>query len=252
MVVHGCIDGSSHLVPYLRCENNNRASTVFEMFVRATSVYGIPSRVRSDHGLENLHVALFMNMVRGNQRGSHITGRSVHNQRIERFWRDVHTQVLITFKDVFYGLVDSDQLDVENHSHLQALHAVYVPVINNRLELFRQAWNMHKMTSDAAQRTPEQQWIDGMLSNAGSDKRAVNSVFQGETVERTLSEILTQQGLHPEPFGDLADENNLVGNLDVVPQLLPEQLNEFHVAVEGITDLQQRYIIALNLFGTLE
>ena len=91
MIVHGAMDGSSHVVPYLKCLNNIRASSVFDLFVRATNVYGIPSRVRSDHGMENVDVAVFMNMVR---RSSHITGSSVHNQQIERFWRDVHHLVI--------------------------------------------------------------------------------------------------------------------------------------------------------------
>lgn len=68
------------------------------MFTVAVQKYGIPSRVRSDHGWENYLVAVLMNILRGTGRGSHITGRSVHNERIERLWRDVHKEVISHMK----------------------------------------------------------------------------------------------------------------------------------------------------------
>lgn len=57
-------------------------------------MYGIPERVRSDKGLDNISVADFMISQKGTGRRSMITGPSVHNQRIERLWRDVYSGVL--------------------------------------------------------------------------------------------------------------------------------------------------------------
>ena len=81
MVVHGGIDGFSRLVLYLTAATNNRAQTVLESFLSAVEQYGIPSRVRSDKGGENILVARFMVTSRGLNSNSHIAGRSVHNQR---------------------------------------------------------------------------------------------------------------------------------------------------------------------------
>ena len=112
-VVHGAIDGFSRMITYLSCSTNNRSSTVMQLFRESVMEFGIPSRVRSDKGGENVLVCHFMVSYRGPGRGSHIAGSSIHNQRIERLWRDVYRCVCCTFHEVFYyleaqGLLDPD------------------------------------------------------------------------------------------------------------------------------------------------
>ena len=89
--MHGCIDGFSHVVVYLACNTSNTSATVLDFFKKAVVVWGLPSRVRGDMGVENRDVARFMLSLeaRGHGRGSYITGRSVHNCRIEQLWHDV-------------------------------------------------------------------------------------------------------------------------------------------------------------------
>ena len=61
----------------IKAHNNNRADTVLGLFLGAISVHGTPSRVRGDHGTENVRVAEWMEENQGTGRGSYIWGRFV-------------------------------------------------------------------------------------------------------------------------------------------------------------------------------
>lgn len=78
IVVHAFIDGYSRYVTGVRASNNNGAETVLDLFLNeVVSENGLPSRVRGDHGGENVLVAQYMEQARGSGRGSYIWGRYV-------------------------------------------------------------------------------------------------------------------------------------------------------------------------------
>ena len=58
--IHGCIDGYSRLIVYLKCTSNNRADTVLNLFQGAVQLHGLPRRVRGDRGGKSVSVADFM------------------------------------------------------------------------------------------------------------------------------------------------------------------------------------------------
>ncbi len=98
-VIHGAIDGFSRTITYLHCSDNNRAETVLESFVNATTHFALPDHVRSDHGGENVDVWRYM--IAHHDFSSVITGSSVHNERVERLWRDVNRCVCQRFAIIF-------------------------------------------------------------------------------------------------------------------------------------------------------
>lgn len=126
IVVHGGIDGHSRLVPFLRTAtcNNPKAAACF--FVQGVNTFGMPSRVRADHGAEFADVGRFMTRVNGEERGSFLTGSSVHNQGIERLWRDVFCKVLDMFYKLFNYMEDRKIFNPDDDIHKWVLQFVFV------------------------------------------------------------------------------------------------------------------------------
>ena len=82
-IIAGGTDGFSRLVTFLRCEDNTgKADTILSFFQNGVFQFGTPVRVRSDKGLENYKVTEYIISVRGSGKGSMLTGKSCHNQRI--------------------------------------------------------------------------------------------------------------------------------------------------------------------------
>ncbi|CAB4021454.1 hypothetical protein AWC38_SpisGene3841 [Paramuricea clavata] len=105
LVVHGCIDGFSRRIMFLKCSNNNLSQTVLELFMNAIEKDGLwPSRIRVDHGVENVLVC-----------------------------------------DAMVSARDAGLLNINSPIDLFALHLTFIPRINFALREFLEGSNHHRV-----------------------------------------------------------------------------------------------------------
>jgi hypothetical protein len=177
-VVHGCVDGFTRIPVYLSCSTNNEAATVLTNFIKAVENWGLPSRTRCDQGSENVDVVKYMLHTRGVGRGSALVGKSVHNQRIKRLWRDVFEDVLKNFYELFSLMEELGILDPLAEIDLWCLHFAFLHHINYRLDEWSAAWIRHPL-STAHNNTPLKLWIQGSLMAAenGTDPIEVTDEY---------------------------------------------------------------------------
>ncbi|KAK2564474.1 hypothetical protein P5673_011916 [Acropora cervicornis] len=169
IVIHGGVDGYTRIPVYLKANTNNSSDTVLNLFQEAVHEYGLPSRLRSDKGGENVRVSMFMlqHPQRGTGRGSMIVGRIVHNQRIERLWRDVFEGVLI----------------------------------NRHLDIWKAGYVRHRIRT-VGSRSPMQLYILGLLRLRGTELTAAREIYKPRTEDEIRAYGIDIDGPLPIDHGD--------------------------------------------------
>lgn len=149
-------------------------------FLTAMKSHGIPSRVCADKGGEFVHIEKLMNAINGQNHNSFISGKSVHNIRIDRLWRDVFTKVIEKYCNLFIMMEERNVLDIENLIHLPCLHHVFGKRIQNRLNFWKWAHKDHMIRSER-NKTPSQLWYNNAsLLRSDRNITAMNNLISVE------------------------------------------------------------------------
>ena len=98
--------------------------------------------------MENIGIARLMLDKCGPEDVPYLTGLSVHNQRIERLWRDVVTYIFQHYRDLFEVMESISILDPLNECHLFVVYLIYQPRLDKALKDFISFWNNHKLRTE--------------------------------------------------------------------------------------------------------
>ena len=164
-----------------------------------------------------MDVVKYMLSTRGTGRGSALVGKSVHNQRIERMWRDVFEDVLANFYELFSLMEELGIFDPLSECDLWCLHYAFLHHINYRLHEWSAAWLRHPL-STVNNNTPLQLWIKGSLNSAENNTDPVDVTdeygidWNGPVPldEDTVEIPPTSQALTDEQVADLESRTELL------------------------------------------
>ncbi|KAH3734406.1 hypothetical protein DPMN_040846 [Dreissena polymorpha] len=165
------------MIMFIEALGNNKSESLLKLFTGAIKKFGTPFRSRTDMGMENVRNAEFMLQQRGI--GSVVTGKNVHNQRIERVWRDVYDGVLVFYSELVYFMKDEGVLDIMNPLHICTLHYVYMGRINQSLVTWCEAWSTHRHR--IVKSFQIRLWTAGMANNQVSDPESAQGIFDAES-----------------------------------------------------------------------
>jgi hypothetical protein len=149
--IHGCVDGASRKVMWLRALRSNKlpqvvSSLLLNCIEEQKKVF---CRLRSDKGTENIYAATIMMAIGGPK--AHIFGTSTRNTRIESFWgrlrKNLGIQQWITFFETITSKEGGDDkiYDEKDPYHIIIAHFVFGDLINASLEAAMTTWNTHRI-----------------------------------------------------------------------------------------------------------
>uniref|UniRef100_A0AAV2LKK7 Integrase catalytic domain-containing protein n=1 Tax=Knipowitschia caucasica TaxID=637954 RepID=A0AAV2LKK7_KNICA len=215
-VIFGAIDGFSRKIMYLNVANNNRAATTLAFFTEAVEEFGYPLRVRADQGRENVDVARLMFSVWGPDSDCFYAGKSVHNQRIERLWRDVWMGVTSVFYHTFHMMKEEGLFDLSDATHLFCLHYVFLPRLQASLDVFHKGWDNRPLRTEQNM-TPNQLWLAGQIHHHIPNPMDLN-----------IPDIDWDES------GEVPEENVGVQVPDLESPLTPQQLSTLSVHIDPL------------------
>ena len=159
--IHGAMDGFSRKVLWLKVGHTNKKPEVVGHFFLQylEEIEGIPRCVRMDPGSENTLISdlqnlLFRNSLENSPRPPVLFGFSVHNQRIERFWRFLFKNFTVSWLNFFTGMFEIGLFSPTNILHQELLQFCFMDLLQNELNFIRHRWNSHRVRKMASVNCP--------------------------------------------------------------------------------------------------
>lgn len=184
---------------------------------------------------------------------TYLQGTSTHNQRIERLWVDVYSNVADVYHRLFMTMEEQGILDIDNDFHLYLLHVAYQDIIQIKLTEFQNQYNCHSLRTERGM-TPRQLWVSGGLQLINSDSAAIEGMLSNYGVDTEDTEDSDEDGPSddeipvyvspvPCPFSQDLHED-LVRRLKHGPlEAGHSQLSRYMFALEYFTEHYQQWTI---------
>ena len=150
--IHGCIDGFSRKIIWLRvASSNNDPKVIASYFIDSLSKLKLGQKIiRADRGTENIYVAGIQRYVRRNDEeppgnGScFLFGSSTSNQRIESWWSQFRCSYSTWWINYFKDLIEQNIFDSSKTYHVECIRFCYMGLLQRELEEVSSMWNNHR------------------------------------------------------------------------------------------------------------
>lgn len=162
ITIHGCIDGYSRRIMWMKCGyTNNNPRVIAQHYIDTVRyVQGVPSLMRVDRGTENSIIAFVQPTLRSQHsddlsgENSFRYGRSSSNQRIEAWWGFLRARMTDWWITFFRDLRMHGDFDDSLPHHLEAVRFCFGPIIQKEIDILVHEWNYHRIRESRNTETP--------------------------------------------------------------------------------------------------
>lgn len=176
--IHGCIDGFSRKMLWLKLSrSNNNPQVILKFYLDIVREYGgCPKKLRTDLGTENGLVAAAQCYFTDSEE-SHIYGTSQHNQRIEGWWSYFRRSRTTWWMNFFKDLMERAVCISANQLEMECLWFCFSSLIQQDLDHVKDHWNTHyirRSRHDTVPGRPDELFYLPEMHNAEDYLQVVN------------------------------------------------------------------------------
>ncbi|XP_065680522.1 uncharacterized protein LOC136094498 [Hydra vulgaris] len=194
--IHGCIDGFSRKIIWLKlCRTNKDPVIPAHFYLNALKEFKVcPDTLRTDCGTENGIIAAIHSFVH-NDINAHKYGSSQSNQRIENLWSNLKRTYTTSFIEYFKRMVFNDDLRLGDCFQMECVWFSYSELIQFELDKMKEEWNSHNIRKTRHANVhgiPDEMFYLPELYNYQQCGVNIN--------DDILSGILSQRDIHAEAY----------------------------------------------------